>query len=224
MDNIYRIAINRIPLIDKPNSDFPWPEYMAAFEPHELTPGELLWKIGHGFGFAPIFGEDGYPTMEKWIESQFIAIDIDDERTTLDELSKHELVAYHGAIVYPTHSHTAEAPRHRVVFLLDQPVRNATTYRLLYSAIASMFPGADHSVAPNKTWMGNGKIDFHKLWGLCRLPKRFVFTPEQVVTYMMAERKREEEKKSRLERLRGLMRPPREVGEKPKAKDFTITS
>lgn len=187
MQREYRIAVNRIPVLDKPDKDFPWHDYVDCFEPHDLSGYELLYKIGKGHGFAPIFRGDGRPTLQNFVESQFIAVDMDteDERSSYATLSQHPLVTYHGALIYPTHSSTPEKPRHRVVFLLDMPIYSAAAYKKAIDAVTVLFDGADRSGGANKTWMGNGQIDFRNLWEQCHLPTSFQFTPEQVTHYIV---------------------------------------
>lgn len=186
LSQTYRIALNRIALIEKPDKSFPWNDYMARFVIEDISPDELLLRIGRGFGFAPIFGNDGYPRLENFRETSFLVVDMDteDNRSSLATLSQHPLVAYHGAIIYPTHSYTPERPRHRVVFLLNEPLKRPESVVAMQKFLAGAFGSNDYSLNANKTWQANGKIDADNLWDICYLPDHFYFSPEQVVNYL----------------------------------------
>ena len=186
-NKLYRLSINRIPILDKPGDDFPWHDYNERFEVCDVTAAGLLEQIGKGHGFAPVFRGDGRPTIQNFSESPFIAVDMDteDERSSLRTLVEHPLVSYHGALIYPTHSHRDEKPRHRVLFLLDMPIFSAVAYGNAVRAINSLFEGADGTGGPNKTWQANGNIDFRHLWDKCYLSPTLQFSPEMVTHYIL---------------------------------------
>lgn len=187
MTQNYRISINRIALIEKPDDQFPWSTYMQRFEAEDLEPLEFLDRIGKGFGFAPVFGGDGRPTIANFLSAQYIAVDMDteDARSAMGTLMWHPLVSAHGAIIYPTHSHTDDKPRHRVVFLLDEPIDRADHYRMACTAVTALFDGADPSGCnPNKTWMANGKIGADNLWSWVHYGPPFALSRQDLRLYV----------------------------------------
>jgi len=192
----YLISINQIPIIEKPGSDFPWKEYMARFVTEEVDAIELLNRIGKGFGFGPVFGGDGYPRKENFYCAQHVVVDMDteDERSSLAVLERHPLVAAHGAIIYPTHSHTPERPRHRVVFLLNAPIYQVEHYRTICATVTAFFAGADPAGGSNPvmTWQANGRIDADNLWPLVYLAPEFDFGIEDVALYTARHRRVQE--------------------------------
>lgn len=181
----YRFAINSIPVLDKPDKQFPWSDYIERFELRDVTPGELLYAIGTGHGFAPVFR--GRPSIQNFVEASFLAVDMDteDSRSSMAALKSHPLVACHGAIIYPTHSHKPESPRHRIVFLLDRPISSSVAYKQACETINWLFPGCDTSTGPAKTWMSNAEIDCYNRWDECYFAPGFSFAAEMLTTYML---------------------------------------
>lgn len=85
--------------------------------------------------------------MDNFQLAQHIAVDMDteDKRSSIDWLMKHEFVRAYASILYSTPSHTDEAPRSRIIFLLDRPITDGAGYKQAIEYIYSLFPGADPS-------------------------------------------------------------------------------
>ena len=62
---------------------------------------------------------------------QHIGVDFDteDERSTLRYLAKDKFISRYANLIYTTPSHRPEAPRARVLFLLDTPIHQAKELR-----------------------------------------------------------------------------------------------
>ena len=135
--------------------------FNRTFETVELTAWQLLGHIGAGHAWtqphvrqvAP--GKRTYRT--KWAVRQFelqhgasiqaFAFDVEtlDERSSLRWWAQQPLFEQHGAFVHTTASHTEDAPRCRVVWVLTQPV-SVEFYERLYAALLWRFAFLDASV------------------------------------------------------------------------------
>lgn len=138
------IAINSIALKHKiPQGDPLWNTYNDSFEPMSLEPIELANYVYLGQGYAG--WHNGRRKIENFVRSGFIAIDMDsgDERSSFDRLQKHDLVQMYGSLMHTTPSHTAAAPRARVIFFLDEPITDAAKYQTAAKFLVAQFDGAD---------------------------------------------------------------------------------
>lgn len=138
------IAINSIPLKGKIPLDDPlWPRYNDSFQPMSLELIDIANFIYLGQGYAG--WHNGRRKLENFIRSGFIAVDMDsgDERSDFVTLLKHDLVKMYGGLMHTTPSHRDNAPRARVIFLLDQPLTDAVGYQHAAKFLVSQFDGAD---------------------------------------------------------------------------------
>lgn len=141
----YKIAVSDFPLDGKlPPGDTRWPKFNASFHNMELSPGRLMDNIYYG---RPIttHHKNNWRTGENYLLGQHIGLDFDteDERSTLARLSSDKFIQKYASFVHTTISHTAEAPRARVIFLLDQPIYQAKNYALSAQALLWLFGMAD---------------------------------------------------------------------------------
>ncbi len=144
MSDRYRIAFSTMALTGKlPQGDRRWAEFNDSFENLTLAPVEIANSIYRGYSFTT--WHDGRRSIEHFTCGQHIGVDLDtgDERSTFDALMAHEWVRMYASIIYTTPSHTPEAPRARVLFLLDKPIDSATGYSEAAKFVISQFDGAD---------------------------------------------------------------------------------
>ena len=144
MTDRYRISFSTMPLTGKlPQGDRRWAEFNDSFENLTLSPVEIANLIYKGYAFTT--WHDGRRSIEHFISGQHIGVDLDtgDERSTFDALMTHEWVRMYASIIYTTPSHTPEAPRARVIFLLDKPIDSAAGYSEAAKFVISQFDGAD---------------------------------------------------------------------------------
>lgn len=161
----FKMAIHRVSFIEKPDREqgFDWDLFNSAFENVEVDVLELCSYIYIGRAYCPWM--DGKRKVENFQLAQHIAVDIDtgDKRADIEELARHPLVQGYGAIIHETPSHTPYAPRARVIFPLDEPIKTAEGYKAAIQVVTEMFDGADPAcVDAARFFFGNGKLGFYQ--------------------------------------------------------------
>lgn len=142
----YKISINRMALNGKlPQGDSRWKQFNDGFDNLTLSPTEIAEQIYFGYSFTT--WHSGRRSLANFILGQHIAVDMDtcDERSTLETLEQHPWVRMYAGILYTTPSHTEQSPRARIVFLLDQPITDATAYGEAVQFVMSQFDNPDTS-------------------------------------------------------------------------------
>lgn len=141
----YRIAISSCKLAKKiPSGDPVWPTFNGSFQNLELSAMDLAGVLYDGHAMTT-WHKDHWRTTANYLCGQHVGLDFDtcDERSTLPTLADNKFIAKYGGLIYTTMSHTAEAPRARVVFLLDTPIMQAGNYSLVAAALLWLFGTAD---------------------------------------------------------------------------------
>lgn len=144
MTERYRISFSTMALPGKlPQGDKRWGEFNDSFENLTLAPLEIADQIYKGYAFTT--WHNGRRSLANFMCGQHVAIDMDtnDERSTLDTLAAHPWVRMYGNLIYTTPSHTEDAPRARVLFLLDTPVTSAAAYGEIVAFVMSQFDEPD---------------------------------------------------------------------------------
>lgn len=144
-DATYRVAVSSKSLASKiPPGSPAWRDFNASFVNRELTPFDFAQSIWDGHPFTT-WHKDGWRTTANYLCGQHLGLDFDnsDATSTLPALMANPFIHRHAAILYTTPSHTPEAPRARVVFLLDTPIMQATNYALAAQALLWLFGTAD---------------------------------------------------------------------------------
>lgn len=145
MDKLYRVALGPV-LHDKlPQGDtarYSW--LNGSFENVEWKQTAIASAINDG---RPIttWHRKHWRNSENYQCGQHIGVDFDteDRRSTLQALTKDTFIRKYGFLVYTTPSHRPEAPRARVLFLLDTPIMQAANYALASAALLWVFGSAD---------------------------------------------------------------------------------
>ena len=132
--------------------------YLDSFICQELEPIDLADRVCKGNSFCNVF--DGRPKKENFVLGYVLAVDVDKgELAGMEALLRPPFVRAYAAFIYPTLRSTEEAPRHRVVFCLDEPIREAGDFEYAAKTVYELFPGADTGCAnAGRTFLGNGKI------------------------------------------------------------------
>lgn len=141
----YKIALSSYRLAKKiPAGDPFWKPFNASFTNMELTTMDLAAAIYDGHAFTT-HHKDHWRSGENYLAGQHIGLDFDtlDIHSTLPFLAKKPFVSKYAALAYTTIRHTPEAPRARVVFLLDTPIMRATNYGLAVASMLWLFGKAD---------------------------------------------------------------------------------
>lgn len=100
----------------------------------------LFEHVTNGFPFAVGVYRDNRRRGDYFISGQLIGLDFD--KLTLESAHKllaEEFVSLYAAFVYSTPSHTPEAPRLRLVFVLEEPLEGKERYEISVSKLLSMF-------------------------------------------------------------------------------------
>jgi hypothetical protein len=150
LDATYKIAVGpitpaKIPRqSDLPPNDPTWRAFNGAFENREVTQLALADLIYTGHPYT-VWHANHWRVGKNFILGQAIGLDFDtkDARSTIVALKQEPFIARHAALLYTTMSHTPDAPRARVVFLLDQPIQQAKNYILAATALLWLFGDAD---------------------------------------------------------------------------------
>ena len=121
-----------------------WRTFNASFENVELEP----FQIGEAlFSGKPIttWHKNHWRKGENYQLGQHLGADFDteDERSTIDNLLAQPFIARYASLLYTTPSNTIEAPRARVVFLLDTPIHQAKNYVDAVTALLFVLNTAD---------------------------------------------------------------------------------
>lgn len=141
----YKIAISKYILHEKLRQGDPnWRKFNSSFQNTELLPDSILNHIWQGQAITT-HHKDGWRDGKNYLCGQHLGLDFDseDERSTLAYLAKDKFVSKYASFIHTTISHTEEAPRARVVFLLDTPIYQAKNYTLAASALLWLFGTAD---------------------------------------------------------------------------------
>jgi hypothetical protein len=160
MPSTFAIAVNRQRFVEKPGREMDWETFNSQFiNVDNMDVMRFANAIYMGHAYCPQM--TGKRKAENFHLAQHVAVDMDcgDQRASLDALRQHPLVQAYGAIIHETPSHTPEAPRARVIFLLDEPIHTAEGYRAALSVVTEQFPGADPAcVDPARFFYGNGRL------------------------------------------------------------------
>jgi len=141
----YRIAVASNPLDHKiaPGDPY-WRTFNGSFVNRELSTFDLVDAIYTGHAITTHHANN-WRKAENYLCGQHLALDCDseDRHSTLAYLAAEKFVAKYAAVIHTTISHKAEAPRARVVFVLDRPIMQAKNYTLASAALLWLFGTAD---------------------------------------------------------------------------------
>lgn len=163
----------------KAPAGFDWAAFYKTFRRQVMTPREMAVHIWRGYSFTPVWATAR--REENFVSAGHIAFDFDagDETSSLDYLMRVGTFAWmFASFGYSTPSSTPEAPRSRLVFILESPIYSPNEYRAVYQAVA-WWIGRDGShtdpackdplrlyygskkctVAPNWSVLGKASID-----------------------------------------------------------------
>lgn len=167
--NTYKIAIGpMLPGKIPPGSPY-WKTFNGLFENKELTQSQLASDIYLGKPFTTWHKNKWRDSKNYWCGHHLgIDFDTEDTRSEIGTLLKDPFVQKYASILYTTPSHTIDAPRCRVVFLLDQPIYQAKNYANAAAALLWMFSSADRQCKdPVRFFYGAGEgADMELLSGI----------------------------------------------------------
>lgn len=158
----YKVALSSMTLAGKiPPGDPLWHTFNGSFRNVELDTYQIGESVYEGRPLTT-WHANGWRTTANYTLGQHLGLDMDteDERSTLPALLANKFISRHAAIVHTTTSHTPEAPRARVLFLLDAPIMQATNYALAAAALLWLFGSADRACKDAvRFWYGAAGCD-----------------------------------------------------------------
>lgn len=155
----FKIAINRQRFVEKPGREMDWETFNNQFVNVEADVMRLCNAIYMGYSYCPWM--DGKRKVENFQLAQHIAVDMDcsDSRADIERLTLHPLVQTYGAIIHETPSHQPDAPRARIIFILDEPITDAAAYKVAIQVVTDLFDGSDPAcVDAARFFFGNGRL------------------------------------------------------------------
>ena len=138
-----------------------WQSFNASFQNLEVDQGEILDLIYRGHPLTT-WHKDNWRHSRNYLCGQHLGLDFDneDKTSTIDYLSNDPFIKKYAALAYTTPSHKPEAPRARVIFLLDQPIMQPKNYALAASALLWLFGSADRQCKdPARFFYGSRDCD-----------------------------------------------------------------
>ena len=161
-DTTYRVAVSTWALDHKLAPGAPeWAAFNASFVCQDMTPFDFAHAIYDGHPFTT-WHANNWRTSANYVCGQHLGLDFDagDQTSTLPALLDNPFIHRHANILYTTPSHTPEAPRARVVFLLDTPIMQATNYALAAASLLWLFGTADRQCKdPVRFFYGSLRCD-----------------------------------------------------------------
>jgi len=227
-------------LVGKAPAGFDWARYYRTFRRQVMTPRELAVHVWRGYAFTPVW--EGSRREECFAGHLAFDFDKGDETSSLDFLMREGSFAWmFASFGYATPSSTPEAPRSRLVFVLEQPICDAGAYRAAYMAVAWWLAGdgaltdpackdplrlyygsKGGEVRPNWSVLGAATLDYvQEEYRKAFPPRRALQTPLRVVDHAPARGLVEWKRRRIVEAVRGaapgerhltLLRRAREAG------------
>jgi hypothetical protein len=117
-----------------------WAEFNGDFINVKLpTVGQLITTITEGHAYTAQHAK--YRKADNFICGQHVGLDFDtgDYQSSIEYLMDDEFIVNNASFIHTTASHTPDAPRSRVVFLLERPIYNREKYALLTEAFANTY-------------------------------------------------------------------------------------
>lgn len=147
-DHPIQVSINRTVRGKASGDKAFWRHYNSQFQPIRTTAHGLAVEIWRGYAFAPIYFRDRR-TKENFEMAYHIAFDFDrgDVTSSLERLVSDSFFQLYGSFAYSTPSSTAEKPKSRVVFVLEEPITDLVEYESLYRAMLKLRYNATDDVA-----------------------------------------------------------------------------
>ena len=159
-------------LVGKAPARFDWARYYRTFRREWLTPRQLAEHVWRGYGFTPVWNKAR--REENFVSAGHLALDFD----AGDESSSPAFLMRPGtfcdlfaSFAYSTPSSTEAAPRSRVVFVLEFPIRNAAEYRAVYQAVAWWVAGDGSVTDPSckdalRLYYGSPRCEVKTNWSV----------------------------------------------------------
>lgn len=167
---IIRLSVNKS-VVNKAATRQDWVALSSQLSPCEMTTDDIINHLtAHGYpiccadlhvdpktGFAKRNGD-------AFKSAQIVGVDVDNGKKSFDEIRDEPYFNKYAAFAYTTASHTADNPRLRVMFITEEPIRNAKDYKAITTALAERFEGDTNARDAVRIWFGAQKATVHT-WG-----------------------------------------------------------
>lgn len=170
-----------------------WGRFNGKFERVESTAHGLAVNVWRGYSFAPIY-KNNWRKGENFECAYHIALDFDtmDQHSALETL-ENEPYSIYASFIYSTPSSTSDAPRSRLVFVLEKPITCKDRYEKLCQALLLQYPYADMSAKDAaRSFFGSPKCELIPIWSI--LDERTVNNIIGLYELIEAEKKAERDK------------------------------
>ena len=116
-----------------------WRNFNGGFKNKHLPISELMAEIKKGHTFSTMVR--GYRKEANFICGQTIGLDFDtgDYQSSFCGLMENDYIRKYASFLYTTHSHTQQAPKSRVVFVLPKAIYEKSVYAELAEMTVRFF-------------------------------------------------------------------------------------
>lgn len=153
--------------------DCNWKAFHRSFAERTVTPHQMAAAIWQGYAFTPVY-KNGRRREENFVAAWHMAFDFDSDGASLDYLMREGSIAWlFSSFAYSTPSSTADHPKSRVVFVLDEPVTSPERARELYRALAWQFEQDGSKTDPQckdplRLYYGSPECELRGNWSMLK--------------------------------------------------------
>lgn len=109
---------------------------------------------------------DGYPSVSNWRKQKLFFLDFDKGITPEEVRERFQEFDIAPNAYYHTFSHTADAPRFRVILMLDEYIQNSKLAKYIIISLLKIFPEADQNCSGlERIYLGGNPF-----WGRIDIP------------------------------------------------------
>ncbi|MGM0974754.1 MAG: hypothetical protein ACQEW2_17635 [Bacillota bacterium] len=111
--------------------------------------------------FTPAYFQDGKRLNEKWAGQQVFALDIDGGLQIDEGIKLSEEMKVSPTFIYSSFSHSEDQHKFRMVFLLNEEIRDARVRKVIQTSLTTLFPMADRNANDEaRLLFGGQKIEY----------------------------------------------------------------
>ena len=129
----------------------------AVMNAEELL--EHLTLMGHPICCAELAVDErtGYAKRDhsSFVSSQVVGIDIDETDVPFEAIESDPWLRENAAFAYTTPSHSNEAPRYRIMFVLAKAISKIDDYKALMASLIDKFGGDPSTKDAVRIWFGS---------------------------------------------------------------------
>ncbi|WP_175809026.1 plasmid replication protein, CyRepA1 family [Burkholderia cenocepacia] len=156
-----KVAINRhVKNKILPGDSLGWSYATYKFENLDLAPDAFIEMVRSGFAFCAWL--KGARKSKNFLCMQVLAVDVDSGLAIEDVLANPFFQKF-GWFIYTTPSHRPDAPRFRIVFLMEQPIETEQRMKLAYTGIIRMFAGDRSCADASRLFFGAENCEVHRV-------------------------------------------------------------